>query len=143
MEFYRSHVLVCAGAGCVSSGCKAVESALIDGLKRFNLEKEVRVVETGCMGPCDMGPILVVYPEGVFYRKVKPEDVGDIVEQHLLKGRIVERLLYTTPGTRDLVPKIEEIDFFTKQTRIALRNTGIVDPEIGRASCRERVYVAV
>ncbi len=129
MEYYRSHVLVCAGAGCVSSGCKAVESALLEGLKRFNLEKEVRVVETGCMGPCDMGPIVVVYPEGVFYRKVKPEDVGDIVEQHLLKGRVVQRLLYTAPGTRELVPKIEEIDFFTKQTRIALRNTGIINPE--------------
>ncbi|NPV69129.1 MAG: NADH-quinone oxidoreductase subunit NuoF [Firmicutes bacterium] len=129
MEFYRSHVLVCAGAGCVSSGCKAVESALLEGIKRFNLEKEVRVVETGCMGPCDMGPIVVVYPEGVFYRKVKPEDVGDIVEQHLLKGRTVERLLYSEPGTRMVVPKIEEIDFFTKQTRIALRNTGVINPE--------------
>ncbi|MGE5541695.1 MAG: NADH-quinone oxidoreductase subunit NuoF, partial [Bacillota bacterium] len=129
MEFYRSHVLVCAGAGCVSSGCKAVESALLEGLKRFNLEKEVRVVETGCMGPCDMGPIVVVYPEGVFYRKVRPEDVGDIVEQHLLKGRVVQRLLCTAPGTRELVPKIEEIDFFTKQTRIALRNTGVINPE--------------
>jgi len=129
LETYRAHVLVCAGAGCVSSGCKAVEEALLREIGRHGLEKEIRVIETGCMGPCDLGPAIVVYPEGIFYRKVKPEDVPAIVEEHLLKGRIVERLTYRVPGSEETLPKIEQIDFFSRQTRIALRNTGIINPE--------------
>jgi NADH-quinone oxidoreductase subunit F len=129
METYRAQVLVCAGAGCVSSGCKAVESALVREIGRQGLEREVRVIETGCMGPCDMGPAIVVYPEGVLYRKLKPEDVPDIVEEHLLKGRIVERLTYRIPGSEELVPQVDRISFFAKQTRIALRNTGVINPE--------------
>ncbi len=130
MDSYRSHVLVCAGAGCVSSGCKAVEQALIDAINANGLEKEVRVVETGCMGPCDMGPVIVIYPEGVFYRKVKPEDAKEIAETHLLKGRVVQRLLYESPETGAKVPELAEIDFFSRQTRVALRNTGVIDPEV-------------
>jgi len=130
MDSYRSHVLVCAGAGCVSSGCKAVEQALIDAINKNHLDKEVRVVETGCMGPCDMGPVIVIYPEGVFYRKLKPEDAKEIVETHLLKGRVVQRLLYESPETGAKVPELAEIDFFGRQTRVALRNTGVIDPEV-------------
>jgi len=125
---YRAHVLVCAGAGCVSSGCQAVKDALLDQLDKYGLSEEVRVVETGCMGPCDLGPVLVIYPEGVFYQRVKPEDMAEVVSEHLLKGRIVNRLVYKTP-TEELKPTTQEIDFFNKQTRIALRNTGYINPE--------------
>ncbi|MEW6724206.1 MAG: NADH-quinone oxidoreductase subunit NuoF [Bacillota bacterium] len=129
MHMYRSHVLVCAGAGCVSSGCKAVQNALLEEVKARGLDKEITVVETGCMGPCDLGPVMVVYPEGVLYQKVKPADVLAIVEEHLLKGRVVERLTYRLPGSEETIPLVSEMDFFTKQTRIALRNCGIINPE--------------
>ena len=128
MALQRAHVLVCAGAGCVSSGCKAVEESLVKAVKDLGLADEVRVVETGCMGPCDLGPVIVVYPEGVFYRKVKPEDAPVIAEEHLLKGRVVTRLLYSLPGTEEPLPRYDDITFFNRQTRIALRNTGIIDP---------------
>ncbi len=128
MAVYRSHVLVCAGAGCVSSGCHAVAEALRAGLQRFGLEKEIKVVSTGCVGSCDLGPVLITYPEGVFYQRVKPEDVAEIVESHLLKGRLVERLLYHRPATGEGLPTLEEIDFFAKQQKIVLRNCGVIDP---------------
>ena len=127
MQRYRAHVLVCAGAGCVSSGCHAVKDALNESLAVNGLNEEVRVLETGCMGPCDMGPVLVVYPEGVFYRRVTPEGATQIVEEHLLKGRLVEDMVYRS-DEQLLIPKVEEIDFFAKQMRIALRNTGQIDP---------------
>jgi NADH-quinone oxidoreductase subunit F len=128
MALQRAHVLVCAGAGCVSSGCKAVEESLIQSVKKLGLADEVRIIETGCMGPCDMGPAIVVYPEGVFYRKLKPEDAPIIVEEHLLKGRVVERLLYRAAGTEETLPKIDDITFFNRQERIVLRNCGLIDP---------------
>jgi len=128
MALQRAHVLVCAGAGCVSSGCKAVEESLVNAVKSLGIEDEVRIVETGCMGPCDLGPAIVVYPEGVFYRKVKPEDAPVIAEEHLLKGRVVERLLYSLPGEERTLPKYDDITFFNRQTRVALRNTGLIDP---------------
>ena len=130
MELYRAHVLVCGGAGCLSSGCKAVQNALVDELKAQGLDNEVKVVVTGCIGTCDLGPILVVYPEGVFYQKVKPEDVKEIVTEHLLKGRPVERLLFRDPGTAQQVKEFENIDFFNQQVRIALRNVGVINPEV-------------
>lgn len=129
MASYRSHVLVCAGAGCISSGCKAVEEALLEGVREHGLEQEVRIVETGCMGPCDQGPVVVVYPEGVFYRKIKASDAHEIVCEHLLKGRIVERLVAKTADGAKTLPTTQEIDFFNKQTRIALRNTGVINPD--------------
>jgi len=129
MELYRSHVLVCAGAGCISSNCHAVKKALTDNITRLGLEKEVKVVETGCMGPCDQGPVIVVYPEGVFYRRLKPSDAVEIAEEHLLKGRVVRHLIYQRPDTGNAALTFDQIDFFNKQTRIALRNTGIINPE--------------
>ncbi|MBM4331453.1 MAG: NADH-quinone oxidoreductase subunit NuoF [Deltaproteobacteria bacterium] len=128
MEIWRSHVLVCAGAGCVSSGCREVRDALVQGVKEFGLHGEVKVIETGCIGSCDLGPIIVVYPEGVFYQNVKAEDARLIAEEHLLKGRVVERLLYTEPATTKLIPTFKEIDFFKLQEKVVLRNCGMIDP---------------
>lgn len=128
MDSYRAHVLVCGGAGCVSSGCKEVEQAFLDEIARHGLASEVRVVSTGCMGPCELGPVAIIYPEGVLYRKLKAEDAREIVVEHLLKGRIVQRLLYEAPDTQQRVPTYGDITFFNRQVRIALRNTGKIDP---------------
>lgn len=128
MKLARAHVLVCGGAGCLSSGCQAVEEEVRKAVAGHGLDDEVSVVTTGCMGPCDMGPVIIVYPEGVLYRKVKPEDAQEIVEEHLLKGRIVTRLLYETPEEKEPVPTYEGINFFNRQVRIALRNTGLINP---------------
>ena len=127
---YRAHVLVCGGAGCISSGCKAVQDELLSELKAQGLEQEIKVVVTGCIGTCELGPLIVVYPEGVFYQKVKPSDVSEIVTEHLLKGRTVERLLFRNPSTAELVHTYHNIEFFSQQVRIALRNVGLINPEI-------------
>lgn len=129
MEHIRSHVLICSGTGCVSSGSKKVQAALREQLAKKGLDKEVKVVETGCHGFCEMGPLVIVYPEGVFYVRVKEEDVTDIVENHLYKGRIVERLLYKEPISLERVPKYSEIPFYKKQMRMVLANCGHIDPE--------------
>jgi len=128
MEIWRSHVLVCAGAGCVSSGCREVRDALVQGITESGLQGEIKVIETGCIGSCDLGPIVVIYPEGVFYQKLKPEDARLIAEEHLFKGRVVERLLYTEPATTKLIPAFREIDFFKLQEKVVLRNCGLIDP---------------
>ena len=130
MAVYRLHVLVCAGAGCVSSNCKAVEAALQDELKKAGIAEEVKVVETGCIGTCDLGPLIVVYPEGVFYQRLTPDDAREIVNEHFVKGRIVQRLLYRPAEDAEPVALTEEMDFFRRQHRIALRNTGVIDPEV-------------
>jgi NADP-reducing hydrogenase subunit HndC len=129
MEIYRSHVLVCAGAGCISSGCKEVKRNLVTELQSNQLDKEIKVVETGCIGSCDLGPVIVVYPEGVFYQRVKPQDVKEIVSEHLLKGRPVEHLLHKDQSGQTIV-NYDDITFFKKQVRIALRNVGLIDPEL-------------
>lgn len=129
MNLIRSHVLVCAGTGCVSSGCKKVQEAMHAALERHGLANEVNVVETGCFGFCKMGPIVMVYPEGAFYCQVKPEDAEELVSEHLLKGRIVERLLYQEPVTERAVPLFNDIGFYRKQHRVALRNCGNINPE--------------
>ncbi len=143
MERIRSQVLVCAGAGCISSGCKAVQSALLDELKNLGIDEEVKVVETGCMGPCDLGPIVVVYPEGIFYSQLTPEDAREIAREHLNKGRIVQRLLYQVPGEEAPSQEREDIGFFERQTRIALRNTGSIDPDIIEEYIARNGYVAM
>ncbi|MGB9866647.1 MAG: NADH-quinone oxidoreductase subunit NuoF [Bacillota bacterium] len=129
MPFYRSHVLVCAGTGCTASGSEALRKALREEIKARGLDKEVQVVETGCFGFCRFGPNMMVYPEGVFYCQVQPEDVRELVEEHFLKGRVVKRLLYKEPETEKAIVDFQDIDFFKKQYRIVLRNCGLINPE--------------
>lgn len=129
MQLYRAHVLVCGGTGCVSSGSKKLQHVLSDELAKQNLDKEVKVVETGCHGFCEMGPIVIVYPEGTFYCRVAEEDIQEIVSEHLTKGRIVQRLLFKAPVTEEQVPSYKEIAFYAKQRRVVLRNCGHIDPE--------------
>ncbi|RGX55612.1 MULTISPECIES: NADH-quinone oxidoreductase subunit NuoF [Anaerotruncus] len=126
---YRSHVLVCGGTGCTSSGSAKVIRAFEDELKEKGLENEVKVVKTGCFGLCALGPVVIVYPEGSFYSRVNAEDVREIVEEHLLKGRIVKRLLYTETVQEDTIKSLSDTDFYKKQKRVALRNCGVIDPE--------------
>lgn len=126
---YRSHVLICTGTGCVSSGAGKLKEKLTAELEERGLQKEIKVVDTGCHGFCEKGPIVIVYPEGVFYCQVTEDDINDIVEEHLLKGRIVERLLYKEPLTEESIPSYNDIDFYKKQKRIALANCGRINPE--------------
>ena len=126
---YRSHVLVCGGTGCTSSGSQLIVKTLENEIKKNGLENEVKVVKTGCFGLCALGPIMIVYPEGSFYSMVKPENIPEIVTEHLLKGRVVERLLYQETVTPDGVKSLNETDFYKKQHRSALRNCGVIDPE--------------
>ena len=128
---YRSNVLVCAGTGCTSSKSMEIIEGLEKEIKEQGLENEVNVVKTGCFGLCALGPIMIVYPEGAFYSRVTPEDVPEIVSEHLLKGRIVTRLLYQeTVEDNSNIKSLNETDFYKKQMRIALRNCGLVDPEV-------------
>ncbi|SHO52900.1 NADH-quinone oxidoreductase subunit NuoF [Anaerocolumna xylanovorans] len=126
---FRSHVLVCGGTGCTSSGSVKIIEALQEEIKKNGLEKEVSVVQTGCHGLCALGPIMIVYPDACFYSMVKEEDVSEIVSEHLLKGRPVQRLLYTETVTEDGIKSLNETDFYKKQHRIALRNCGVINPE--------------
>jgi NADH-quinone oxidoreductase subunit F len=128
MPTFRSHMLLCAGAGCVSSGCHAVAEAIEARINELGLQNEVKLVRTGCMGSCDLGPVAVVYPEGVFYQKLKPEDGALIVEEHLLKGRPVERLMYVPPEGGEPELDINKIPFFALQKKVVLRNCGEIDP---------------
>ena len=126
---FRSHVLVCGGTGCTSSGSARIITAFEKELVTAGLEKEIKIIKTGCFGLCALGPIVVVYPEGAFYSQVKPEDVPEIVEEHLLKGRIVKRLLYSETVQEDTVKSLGETQFYKKQMRVALKNCGVIDPE--------------
>ncbi len=127
---YRSNVLVCGGTGCTSSNSELIIERLKEEIRAHGLEKEVNVIRTGCFGLCALGPIMVVYPEGAFYSMVKPDDVPEIVEEHLLKGRIVKRLLYQETVVDDnSVKSLNDTTFYGKQRRIALRNCGVINPE--------------
>ena len=126
---YRSNVLVCGGTGCTSSHSLLIAEKLKEELKDKGLDKEVNVITTGCFGLCALGPIMVVYPEGSFYSMVKLEDVPEIVEEHLNKGRIVTRLLYQETVEDDTVKSLNKTAFYEKQKRVALRNCGVIDPE--------------
>ena len=127
---FRSNVLVCGGTGCTSSNSEQIIEKLKEEIKAQGLEKEVNVIRTGCFGLCALGPIMVVYPEGAFYSRVTVEDVPEIVSEHLLKGRIVKRLLYQETVVDDNTTKsLNETTFYAKQMRIALRNCGVINPE--------------
>jgi len=126
---YRSNVLVCGGTGCTSSNSLQIVEKLKEELVKKGLEKEVNVITTGCFGLCALGPIMVVYPEGSFYSMVKIEDVPEIVEEHLNKGRIVTRLLYQETVEEDTIKSLNKTAFYEKQKRVALRNCGVIDPE--------------
>ena len=130
----RSHVLVCGGTGCTSSGSQAIREKLAEELKVKGLDEEVKIVQTGCFGLCALGPIMIIYPEGTFYSRVTPEDIPEIVSEHLLKGRIVERLVYNETGDAHGEEEAEaaslnETAFYKKQKRVALRNCGVINPE--------------
>ncbi|MEY8353353.1 NADH-quinone oxidoreductase subunit NuoF [Lachnospiraceae bacterium 54-53] len=127
---YRSHVLVCGGTGCTSSGSQQIMVKLRDELENQGLGEEVSVVQTGCHGLCALGPIMIVYPDAAFYAMVKEEDIPEIVTEHLLKGRPVERLLYKETVTPAGIKSLSDTDFYKKQHRIALRNCGVINPEV-------------
>lgn len=129
MDIYRAHVLVCCGTGCTSSNSEKIIEEFEKSLAKNKLDKEVKIVRTGCFGLCAEGPIVVVYPEGSMYTMVRPEDVKEIVEEHLLKGRIVKRLLAGNKEAEDVTKSLDNVDFFKRQKRVALRNCGVINPE--------------
>ena len=126
---YRSQVLICGGTGCTSSGTVKIAKRLQEEIDKNGLTDEVMVVRTGCFGLCALGPIMIVYPEGTFYSMVKEEDIAEIVSEHLLKGRIVTRLVYDETVAENEIKSLKETDFYKKQHRIALRNCGVINPE--------------
>ncbi len=125
----RAHILVCGGTGCTSGNSNKIYSEFQTRLKEQGLDKEVKLIMTGCFGLCARGPIVVVYPEGTFYQHVKPEDVAEIVGEHILKGRPVERLLHSEKEEDGSLKAINETDFYKRQKRVVLRNCGIINPE--------------
>ena len=127
---YRSHVLVCGGTGCTSSGSQQIMETLKAEIEKNGLSEEVSVVQTGCHGLCALGPIMIIYPDATFYALVKVEDIPEIVSEHLLKGRVVTRLLYKETVTPSGIKSLEDTDFYKKQHRIALRNCGVINPEV-------------
>ena len=131
MDLIRSHVMVCGGTGCTSSNSAAVIAEFEKQLVEKGLDKEVKVVRTGCFGLCEAGPVCIVYPEGSFYAHVKTDDVARIVDEHLIKGRIVKDLLYkgAMEADKETIKSLDKVDFYKKQKRVALRNCGVIDPE--------------
>ena len=126
---YRAHVLVCGGTGCTSGGCEKVIEALTQEIQAAGLDQEVCVVKTGCHGLCALGPVMIVYPDDILYAMVKPEDAHEIVQEHLLKGRPVTRLIYDESVTTEGVKNLNDTNFYKKQVRVALRNCGVINPE--------------
>ena len=126
---YRSHVLVCNGTGCTASKSPEIMAKLEQALVEKGLDKEVKIVKTGCFGLCQKGPIMVIYPEGATYCHVSVDDVEEIVNEHLVKGRIVKRLLLGDKEAEDVAKSLENVPFFSRQFRLALRNCGVINPE--------------
>ncbi|MBR5633550.1 MAG: NAD(P)H-dependent oxidoreductase subunit E, partial [Clostridia bacterium] len=128
---FRIHALICGGTGCTSSGSMSVKEALERELKSRGLEEEVKIVQTGCFGLCALGPIMIVYPEGTFYSMVTADDIPEIVEEHFLKGRPVQRLVYeeTVNAAENEISSLSDTAFYKKQKRVALRNCGVINPE--------------
>ena len=126
---YRNHILICGGTGCTSNNSGKIAEEFEVQLKANNLENEVQVIRTGCFGLCAVGPVIIVYPEGAFYHGVTVGDVTEIVNEHIIKGRIVTRLLHTEKGKPEAIKALSDTSFYKKQTRVALRNCGVIDPE--------------
>ncbi len=127
---YRSHILICNGTGCVASKSPEIMARLEKQLAANGIDKEVKIVKTGCFGLCEKGPILVIYPEGATYCHVTPDDAEEIVNEHLVKGRVVKRLLLGDKDAEDVAKSLENVGFFSRQHRIALRNCGVINPEV-------------
>lgn len=128
----RSHVLICGGTGCTSSGSVAIQEAFKSNIEACGLSEEVNVVETGCFGLCALGPVVIIYPDGTFYSRVTADDVKEIVEEHLLKGRKVERLIYSDTGAEvadKTAVALSDTAFYKSQNRVVLRNCGVINPE--------------
>ena len=128
----RAHVLICGGTGCTSSGSQSIQQAFVEQLEKNGLTEEIKIVQTGCFGLCALGPVVIVHPEGTFYSRVTPEDVAEIVSEHLLKGRIVERLVYTDGASeeKDIANlSLNDTAFYKTQNRVVLRNCGVINPE--------------
>jgi (2Fe-2S) ferredoxin len=124
----KHYVLVCTGGGCIASGALDVKAALEKEIKQAGLAASVKLFETGCLGPCAVGPVAVIYPDGVFYENLTPKDAAAIVRTHLKAGKVVERLAHKKAVTRAPVPALRDIDFLNRQTKIVLRNCGVINP---------------
>jgi len=142
-EISKYHILICAGTGCTSSKSNLIRRKLEKEIKKRMLQDKVKVFKTGCFGFCKLGPIMVVYPDRTFYTKVEPGDVDEILDSHVERGKRVEKLLYTSPKTNSQQKTIDEIDFFTHQMRIALRNCGLINPEDIREYIAMNGYMAL
>jgi NADH:ubiquinone oxidoreductase subunit F (NADH-binding)/(2Fe-2S) ferredoxin/NAD-dependent dihydropyrimidine dehydrogenase PreA subunit len=129
MADYKTHILICGGTGCKASQSEEIKSSFIDLLAEYGMDEDIKVVTTGCFGFCEKGPIVKIHPDNTFYVQVTPADVDEIIKEHLVKGRMVERLLYKDPKTQKEVKDSKGMDFYKKQFRIALRNCGFIDPE--------------
>ncbi len=128
----RAQVLICGGTGCTSSGSQAIQDAFVEHIEKAGLSEEVKLVQTGCFGLCALGPVVIVYPDGTFYSRITTEDVKEIVEEHLLKGRIVDRLVYKDTAEEEVDVdhlSLNDTAFYKSQKRIVLRNCGVIDPE--------------
>ncbi|ACN14768.1 NuoF [Desulforapulum autotrophicum HRM2] len=130
MNKIRTQLMLCGGTGCDSTGSEKVRQALVREIERQGLADEVEIVVTGCNGFCAVGPVMVVQPEGIFYQKIQPEDAPELVEEHFLKGRPVKRLFYKEPASKDIIPRMDDIPFFASQMFRAMRNKGLIDPEV-------------
>ena len=129
MNFYRSQILICGGTGCQSSGSIELVNTLKKEFKKHGIENEIEIVVTGCFGLCELGPVVIVYPEGVFYSRVEVKDIPELVEEQFVKGRILKRLVYHESMDEDKVRSLTDVEFFKKQRRVALRNCGVINPE--------------
>jgi len=124
---YKYHILICGGAGCVSSGCREVQKAVHAALEQNGLRDVALVLETGCIGTCAVGPVMLIQPEGIFYTKLTPDSAREIIAAHLVNGKILKQYTFFDHSLRKHVPKINEIGFFKEQVKIALRNCGAME----------------
>ena len=143
MNHYKMHILVCGGTGCHSSQSELLHEMLQDEINRKNLADDIQVISTGCFGFCEKGPIVKILPDNTFYVQVKPEDAKEIIDEHIIKGRRVYRLLYTDPETEEHIQDSKHMDFYKKQLRVALRNCGTIDPENIDESIARDAYQAL